>query len=170
MQDYIRLQSGRKFRYHKPRPQDICIEDVAHNLSHLCRFTGACSRFYSVAEHSVHCSMFAPQGHELEVLMHDSQESVVADVNSIQKRLLPQYKSLELRIEQLFAKKWRLPFPANPVVKEVDIRMLATEMKQLLPGDDWRKMNVALYDIKLPCWSPERARREFMKRFNRLSK
>ncbi len=27
----------------------------------------------------------------------------------------------------------------------------------------------APYDIKLPCWEPKQARREFLKRFRRLS-
>lgn len=169
MQDYIRLQSGRKFRYHRPRTQDIHIDDIARNLSNLCRFTGATKRFYSIAEHCCHCADQAPQGHEFALLMHDAQEALCADINTILKRLLPQYKSMELRIEQLIARKYRLPFPNHPVVKEVDTRMLATEMKQLLPADDWKHLPFAPYKLSLPCWAPEQARREFLKRFRQLS-
>jgi hypothetical protein len=40
-----------------PRPDTIRLEDIAHALANTCRYGGHCSRFYSVAEHAVFCSI-----------------------------------------------------------------------------------------------------------------
>lgn len=167
---HIRLHSGRRVNPLKPRPQDISIEDIAWNLSHLCRFTGASKWFYSVASHCVFCAQQAPAEHALAVLMHDSAEHILADLNTQCKALLPQYKAMELRLEAVISRKYGLPFPFDPIVKEIDLRMLKTEMKQLLPGDDYKEIPFAAYDIKIPHWSPEKARREFLKAFRRYTR
>ncbi len=168
---YIRLHSGRKFHFLKPRAQDIHIDDIAHNLSNLCRFTGACNRFYSVASHCVMCAGQAPEELKLQVLLHDSFESLGNDIASPLKVLLPQYKAMELKIEQMIARKYGLQFPFPPLVKEIDLRMLVTEMKQLMaPHKDYKELPFTPYDVELPDWSPEKARREFLKAFRRYSR
>lgn len=169
MQDYIRLLSGTKFRYHKPRRRDIHIEDIAHNLAHLCRFTGATKRFYSVAEHSCYAADMAPDGFKLAALLHDGHEAICGDVNSILKRLLPDYERIEMKVEKLVLSRFGLPFPKDPRVKEVDMRMLSTEMIQLLYPADAKNIPFKPYDIKLHGWLPAKARREFLKRFSRLN-
>lgn len=58
--DWIQTFTGRRFWPLDPRPEDVCIEDIAHALSLKCRFGGHCTRFYSVAEHSVHVSNYVP--------------------------------------------------------------------------------------------------------------
>jgi hypothetical protein len=47
---WIQTASGRKFPLFDIDAEAICIEDIAHALSMLCRFNGHCLRFYSVAE------------------------------------------------------------------------------------------------------------------------
>src|SRR5690606_23156115 len=37
---WIQTYTGRRFYVTAPRPEDVCIEDVAHALSNICRFTG----------------------------------------------------------------------------------------------------------------------------------
>lgn len=38
--------SGRFFFPMDPRPEDVCIEDIAHSLSLKCRWTGQCAKLY----------------------------------------------------------------------------------------------------------------------------
>jgi hypothetical protein len=40
----------------EPETSHFTILDIAHGLSNICRFTGQCEVYYSVCEHSVHCS------------------------------------------------------------------------------------------------------------------
>src|ERR1035438_6318404 len=53
---FIGTFSGLRFWPLLPNPADILIADIAHALAHQCRFGGHASKFYSVAEHSVHVS------------------------------------------------------------------------------------------------------------------
>lgn len=45
---WIETFSGRRFDILDPKPEQFCIEDIAHSLSLLCRFTGHCKHFYCV--------------------------------------------------------------------------------------------------------------------------
>ena len=73
---WITTTSNKQFFFENPTPESLDIFDIAHALSFICRFTGHCSRFYSVAEHSVRVSRWAEErfGKEYarEGLLHDS--------------------------------------------------------------------------------------------------
>lgn len=45
---WIQTFSGRRFCPTNPNPNAIVIQDIAHSLSMLCRFTGHCKEFYCV--------------------------------------------------------------------------------------------------------------------------
>lgn len=49
--DWILTFTGRRFYPLDPRPEDVCLEDIAHALSLICRYNGHSRFFYSVAEH-----------------------------------------------------------------------------------------------------------------------
>lgn len=53
---WIQTFSGLQYWPLDPRAADVRVEDIAHHLGNICRFSGACRRFYSVAEHSSHVS------------------------------------------------------------------------------------------------------------------
>lgn len=81
-----------------PDRDQVCIEDIAHALSNMCRCNGHTTPFFSVLQHSLEvsslCRDFAykfgvdPRHAELAGLLHDSPEYAVGDVISPMKRRL----------------------------------------------------------------------------------
>ena len=124
----ILLRSGSYFDFEVPEESEITITDIAQGLSQICRFTGQCHTFYSVAEHSVLCSRRVPAEHAFAALMHDAAESVMGDVSRPLKSLLPDYKKIELRVERAILGKFGLSADMHPAVKQADMEMLAYEM------------------------------------------
>lgn len=49
--DWTYTYTGLKFYPQDPRPEEMCIRDIAHALSMQCRFNGHTQVFYSVGEH-----------------------------------------------------------------------------------------------------------------------
>lgn len=48
--------TGRIFDPLKMMKQDVCVEDIAHALSLVCRGGGHIRYFFSVAQHSMNCA------------------------------------------------------------------------------------------------------------------
>jgi len=76
----IQARSGRYISFVAPDPNVFCINDIAHALSHTCRFGGHTRDFYSVAQHSVLVSYLVPENDQFAALMHDAAEAYVGDV------------------------------------------------------------------------------------------
>jgi len=139
--DWITVHSGRRFYPLDPRAEDIDIHDIAHALSMVCRFTGHVSRFYSVAEHSIHVAYHieAETGDRalaLCGLLHDASEAYLCDVARPVKRMpeMAAYREAESRVEAVIAAKFGLPYPLPAIVKHHDERALMTERRDLVPG------------------------------------
>lgn len=89
-------------------PEDIDICDIAHNLSHICRFTGSFPFHYSVAHHSLLVSLRmedAAESREAQLigLLHDAAEYVCNDLTSHLKHdsLLAGYNQLEHSMSEM---------------------------------------------------------------------
>ena len=113
---------------------DICIEDIAHGLSRICRFAGHCAGFMSVAEHSVAVArivMTTDPGHALEALMHDASEAYLGDMPRPIKHLpeMAPYREAEERAERSIAEKYGLVFPWPQSVKDADRQRLFIEFE-----------------------------------------
>lgn len=142
--DYIQVNSGRRFYVLDPRPEDITINDIAHALSNICRFTGHGNRFYCVGEHSILCARVARKlGYstlqQLYCLMHDGSESVVNDLARPVKQNIPQYKEVEDCIMAVIWEVAGIPKPTEEdykVVKKIDNTLLINEMEQLMKRND----------------------------------
>lgn len=136
---YMTTFTGRQFRYDAPLPEQlesICIEDIAHHLSLLCHWCGACRKFFSVAQHSVLVSTICPPELRAWGLMHDAAEAYCGDVIRPLKVLLPAYKEIETRVMYAIAEKFGLGWPEPPELKEYDNRALAIETRELMHDNE----------------------------------
>src|SRR5258708_7873161 len=133
--DWMFTHSGRAYYPHDPRSTDILIDDVAHALSMLCRFTVHCNRFYSVAEHCYHVSKLVPPEHQLAALLHDGPEAYLNDVNRPFKVGLKEYKAIEGLNWYVMAEAFDLPVQLPQCVHEADNAMLYVELRALFTGE-----------------------------------
>lgn len=182
--DWIMTASGRPFWPLEPRLEDIAIEDIAHHLSHLCRFTGAVRLFYSVAQHSVMVSIaMAPhlvtgrhRALGLYGLLHDASEAYLMDVPRPLKHdaSMVAYRAAEARLQRvIYAVFGCDPDDEPAALKVVDRRMLRTECRDLMPPAAFHERwdDVEPFDFPLTePWSPTRARWRFLERFVSLTR
>lgn len=173
--DWIQTFTGLVMYPLDPRPEEICIEDIAHALSNLCRFTGHCREFYSVADHSVRVSYTCDPKDALWGLLHDAPEAYLADMSRPVKRFSEFgriYQGIEDRLMEVIAEKFGLRpgylAPAN--VKHADAVLLATEKRDLMQGcfKPWENPAEPLRTVIRPL-SPGDARLNFMRRFRQLT-
>lgn len=101
----ITTYSGLNFDYLKPVASSICDKDIIQGLSNDCRFAGQLPVFYSVAQHCWLMSQIVPEEFALEALLHDASEAYCRDIPSPLKRLLPDYKVIEHRIDMAIREK-----------------------------------------------------------------
>lgn len=171
---WIQLANGERYNFLTPTDKALTLQVVAHALGNICRFTGHCSKFYSVAEHSVHVSRIVPKQHALAGLVHDAQECIVGDCNRPLKNELPGYKAIEDANWKVFARFFGVAYELPKEVKLADNQMLLAEYQQIMvrnPKNPWNATwldGVYAAPVKVQCWSPTRARREFIKRFHEI--
>lgn len=176
MRPSIQLASGRFFDFTAFSVKDIAIEDIASSLAKLCRFTGHCKTFYSVAQHSVLVSKLVPREYALAGLLHDATEAYINDLARPLKLINPAYVEFEhTKLWPVVAAKFDLPDILPPCIKEADNIALVSERRDLMPlpagmRDEWewaREIPVLPYKIKPLEWRP--ARSAFMRRFKALT-
>jgi uncharacterized protein len=168
----IMLQSGALLDFLDPWSSRFVIEDIAHGLSNICRYAGQCSRFYSVAEHSIHVSYVA-KGFEYPALMHDAAEAFLGDITRPLKQLVPDFKRIEAEVERVIFERFGLQWPVPAEVKDADLQVLAAEQAQIMPAgtDQWARIsNVVPAAIKVEHWSPDEAKQNFLSRLESLKR
>lgn len=170
--------TGRIIDVLDPRPEDICLEGIAHGLSLLCRYAGQLNGFLSVAEHSVICARYALAQNNWHLaramLLHDAAEAYVGDVigpvKAAMRRLQGrEYDCLEMGFARAVATRFNLaPFGEfahhvfeSKEVKTIDKRACAREqlaLRTMPPG--WTPLVEPLPDTPA-CWPPRLAEVEF---------
>lgn len=167
--DWLQTYTGRAFWPLDPRVEDFDIEDIAHALAHVCRFSGHCRSFYSVAEHSVWVSRIVPPAYALAGLLHDGAEAYMADIARPLKPSLTNFKALETAIEARLAEAFGVEYPWPLAVKVADDAMLAAEAAQLMgtPPRPWALPQPAA-GVRVLGLSPAVAKAVFLDRFDDL--
>ena len=134
------------------RGEDISLLDIAHHLAQINRYTGAASRPYSVAEHSVLVvELLERAGYSnpsvlQAALMHDAHEAYTTDLSTPMKQVLGDaWSREEARIQYAVMRRFHLAttFGAwRGVIHSADMTALATERAALLPpgGPVWPVM------------------------------
>jgi len=134
---------GRKFVPDAPDPTAIDIQDIAHALSHVCRFGGHTREPYSVAQHSVLvCDTVATLGGTPDeirwALLHDASEAYVGDVvwPLKQSEHMRGYKIIEANVMRAICERFKLGGTEPAIVKHADLVLLATEKRDLMRERD----------------------------------
>jgi hypothetical protein len=164
--EYIETYTGRMVYPMRVQPSDICLADIAHSLSQMCRYTGHSRVFFSVAEHSVRVSRIVPPQDATYALMHDSAEAYLVDIPSPLKRLpeFAAYRAAEARAMRAVCERFNLA-PVQPSsVTDADGILLATEARDLMPMKcEWALVYAPL-DTRIVPWDCATAEFEFLKR------
>lgn len=160
---WLQTFTGRKVFPLAASPDDICIEDIAHALSMLCRFGGHSSRFYSVAEHSV----LVASKTGLHGLLHDAAEAYLVDLPTPLKQLMPKYQRAEQRLLDVIYEGLHIQLPTDDfrhIVKVVDRKVLMTERAALFPVQlPWSVEETLYNDIEIHGWFPKAAGAAFLR-------
>lgn len=128
--DWMQTHTGRMFYPLDPRAEDVCLEDIAHALSNLCRYAGHCRMFYSVAQHCCLVADMLPDELKLAGLLHDAAEAYLVDVPRPLKVALGDYKRVEHLLESVIAGVFGVDF-SDPRIKRADNIALMTEARDL---------------------------------------
>lgn len=155
----IRTNSGLYINVFKPKPEMICVEDIAHALAGLPRFGGHLNRHYSVAQHSVLSARMAKTKKDKRAaLFHDASEAYMLDMPTPIKAKLSQYKRYEHNLMVAILKKYNVPYPYSPNIKKIDTKMVHIEWDNLVIADK----------KSFKCWSKKKAKKEFLKMYKKL--
>lgn len=155
---------------------DICIEDIAHALSNVCRYGGHIKKFYSVAEHCILMAASDFPGPAPWKLMHDASEAYLPDICAGIKSYIVGFKKIEEKLLGVIAKKYGLPLLEGELLKEVkkgDILIRYWEGKALMPYSkrkEFRDWNGSKPKVKVEIcnWTPWQAEELFLKCFHEM--
>ena len=135
----IRTYTGRHVDPFVMTTRDVHHRDIAHALSHACRFGGHSEGHLSVARHSIHVMQWLER-HEATVqeclagLLHDAAEAYIGDmVRPLKHRDEFQlYRALDDRVTAIILKHFHLPFTELPtIVHEADVAITNVEVNHL---------------------------------------
>lgn len=162
--------TGLRFFPLDPSPDQICIQDIAHHLSLIARFTGATATAYSVAQHSVLVSELCEAEDASWGLMHDAAEAYYTDLNTPVKHTdeLEGYRKLEQRGMDVVCDRYALSRRKPSSVSAADTFAFRIECASLFPEGHptWKPMPGGM--SKITPWPADVAERAFLSRFEEL--
>jgi len=170
--DWFQTFTGREFYIMDPRESEINIVDIAHALSHMCRYNGHCQLFHSVAAHSILVSRACKPENALWGLLHDASEAYTGDMVSPLKRYMPQFQAVEDKLMSVICSKFGLPQGMPEDVRYADLVVLATEFRDLMvrpPREVEVLKNTRALSESIFILEPHEANKRFLDRFYELT-
>lgn len=172
--DWCQTFSGIQFHFLTPRPEEVCLIDIAVALSNLCRFGGHLRWAYSVGQHSILVSNHCMRHNALAGLLHDATEAYLVDIPRPLKRHLPEYWKIEDRLAKVIGERFGVelsPLPAD--VHRCDEEALAAERRDLLctapaPWGELQGGVVKPWEDTISPWDPISTRKLFLRTAERL--
>lgn len=160
--DWMQTFTGRQYWPLDPRPDDVCVEDIAHHLSIINRYCGASRVPWSVAEHSLgvmavlteylrvrryRCLPETLRAIRRHALLHDAPEAYCNDIIRPVKRCLPGYREIEAANADAIAIALGLgimPAGSEIMLKQADNAMLLAEQAVFMgkPPQPWAPLDV----------------------------
>ena len=170
MSSCIKTYTGRYIDPTCPDPAQICIEDIAHALSLLCRGNGHVRTFWSVGQHCICCAREAAarglsRRMVLACLLHDAGECYLSDVPRPFKDKVPTYRETEDRLLGMIYEKFLgsdLTAEEARTVKEIDDAMLWYDLEHLLGEKQSTPAPEVCIDIDFTVRSFEEVEREYL--------
>lgn len=169
---------GRVIDLAAPKPEDIAIGDIAHALSHICRFGGHTRTFFSVAQHCVNVAdllRYTGLRGQRAGLLHDAAEAYLGDVVTPLKRqpmIEPVYSVFEERFERAIFERFNvrdLLLEGDSLwtsVKYADTLALHWEHRDLFPSSaEWELPEDIGALPKLEPLAPQQAYDQFLTYF-----
>lgn len=174
---WIQTYSGKKFYPYCPTAEMIDIEDVAHALSNICRFTGHSKFHYSVAQHSVHvanCMLNAGYSPKMALtgLLHDASEAYLSDLNTPVKNCLPEYQELEVIVQSACYNALggyildEITYRND--IKYYDWQLFLNEVQQLTNDPQAFGVDVPDVIVPIPMMMPHQAKEAFLNLYQKL--
>lgn len=168
--------SGRVVNFIDIQGKDVDIEDIAHHLSHVNRYSGGTRVPYSVCNHSILVAYLmrlngASIDGQLLGLMHDASEAYINDITSPLKRLLPTYRDIEANITKVIQRKFMLTEDLEQVelLAQCDHAAFFLEASQLTRRVVKVPVGMVLPTDEMKVLPPEEARRVFLTLFKAYS-
>lgn len=167
--DWMQTFTGRQYWPLDPRADDVDPIDIQHHLSMICRYCGACNRFYSVAEHSLGVLYVGSQEAirrgwsdrtkhiERHLLLHDAAEAFCHDLIRPIKRSIQGYTEIEALNFDAIAHRFNLDglLPDEmKLVKDADNAMLLAEQSMLMKPAParWAHIEVPAVMVENAVW------------------
>jgi uncharacterized protein len=153
--DWLETFSGKLIWPLDPHPNEICIEDIAHALSNICRFNGHTKHHYSVGKHSLNVAIIlkaqcTPDIVQLFGLLHDASEAYLCDIPRPLKKYLNGYLEVEKKMQDMIYEKFcgRTPTTEEQEkIHEVDDLVLIAEGQRITNNlSNWAKESTTWID------------------------
>lgn len=175
----ILMGDGSYFDFADPASTTMSIDDYAWGIAGTNRFRcqtrarlwGGRRCFYNVGQHVVLLArQMIADGHDradcYDGLMHESGEVVIGDPPGPMKPMVPDLKGLEKECDRGVGQRFGVLMRDPGLIKRYDIRMLATEKRDLMPqgsDDSWQWADgYEPFAFEIEPWSGEVAVEQFL--------